>query len=297
MKGHLVMSRKELRRKTVYERVKEGEMTIMEASQVLKQSYRQSLRQWQRFKEQGDAGLVHKSRGRRSNRAKPPELKKAVLVRYAERYDDFGATLAAEKLAGEGLVVDHETLRRWLIADGQWQRHRKGKAHRQRRERRAHFGELVQLDGSHHHWFGEEHPQCCLMNMVDDATGRTVALMAEEETTEAATRGAWWEWIENYRVPNELYADRKNVYITQREATIEEQLSGEEPKTAFGLACGKLGIKIIPANSPQAKGRVERKHGLFQDRLVKELSRHGRDEALPLSRAPTSFSATGFWMR
>src|SRR5690606_23484094 len=146
--------------------------------------------------------------------------------------------------------------------------------HRERRERRARFGELVQVDGSHHRWFGPDGRQCCLMNLVDDATGCTYSLMFEEETTEAAMQ-VLWGWITRYGIPQALYVDRKSVYITDREPTVEEQLAGQEPLTAFGHACAKLGIQLITAYSPQAKGRVERNHAVYQDRLVKELRLQG----------------------
>jgi hypothetical protein len=201
-------------------------------------------------------------------------LKQKVLARCREKYKHYGPTLAAEELAKQGDVVDHETLRRWLMADGQWQRHRRGRKHRARRERRAHFGELVQLDGSHHHWFGQQHDQCCLNNMVDDATGATMALMAGQETTEACMR-LLWQWIETYGIPKALYTDKKNVFVTDRAPTIEEQLAGQKPMTAFGKACSKLAIEMITAHSPQAKGRVERKHAVYQDRFVKLLKRKG----------------------
>jgi len=109
------------------------------------------------------------------------------------------------------------------------------------------------------------------MNMVDDAKGTTLSLMAEEETTEIAMR-CLWQWIEHYGIPKALYTDKKNVFVTDREPTIEEQLAGQEPLTVFGKACYKLGIEIITAHSPQAKGRVERNHGVYQDRFLKELA-------------------------
>jgi len=108
------------------------------------------------------------------------------------------------------------------------------------------------------------------MDMVDDATGKTLALMSKEETTAVAMR-ILWAWVEKHGIPKALYVDWKNVYLTQRETTLEEQLSGELPLTQFGKACKKLGIEVVPASSPQAKGRVERKHGVYQDRWVKEL--------------------------
>jgi len=273
MEGHLLMSGKELHRKSVLELVAAKRLTLKEASKRMGLSYRQTLRVYARFVKDGDAGLVHRRRGQPSNRAYPAGFRDKVLKRYRERYKDHdvGPTLAAEKLAAEDLVVDHETLRRWLLAEGDWTKRRQRKTHRSRRARKAHFGELVQMDGSHHAWFGPERPKACLMNMVDDATSTSVVLMDEEETTIAAMR-LLWRWIEAYGIPMALYTDRKNVFVTDREPTVEEQLAGEEPRTAFGKACDKLGIEIIRAYSPQAKGRVERVHGTYQDRLVKELA-------------------------
>ena len=270
MGGHLLMSTKERRRKVEFEGIVEGRMTIREVSQKLGLSYRQCRRSFKRYREEGDSALVHGNRGRRSNRAKADEFRRAVVKLYREHYEGFGPTLAAEKLAEQGYELDHETVRRWLIADGQWSRRRKRGKHRARRVRKEHFGELVQMDGSHHAWFGAGRPRACLMNMVDDAQGTTMALMADEESTQLAMR-LLWSWIERYGIPKALYTDKKNVFVTDREPTIEEQLAGEEPMTAFGKACKKLGIEIITAHSPQAKGRVERSHGVYQDRLVKEL--------------------------
>ena len=270
MEGHLLMSAKERNRKAAFEMVARGAWTLVDAAEHLELSYRQCRRAYQRYRRDGDAGLVHQSRGRRSNRQTDPGVRQAILERYTERYDGFGPTLAAEKLAADGYTIDHETLRRWLLAEGKWQRQRRRSAYRQRRERRAQFGALVQIDGSFHHWFGPEYPACCLIELIDDATSIRLCLMAEEETTEACMR-LLWSWIARYGIPKALYADKKNVFVTQRRATLEEQLAGEEPKTAFGKACAKLGIAIIPAHSPQAKGRVERAHGVQQDRLVKEL--------------------------
>jgi len=126
------------------------------------------------------------------------------------------------------------------------------------------------MDGSHHKWFEDRGEEECLMDMVDDATGKALALLSEEETTVAAMK-VLWAWVERYGIPKAIYVDWKNVYVTQREPTVEEQLAEELPLTQFGRACHKLGIEIITASSPQAKGRVERKHGVYQDRWVKEL--------------------------
>jgi hypothetical protein len=199
------------------------------------------------------------------------EVKEVVIGLYKEHYWDFGPTLASEKVKErDGYEIDHETLRRWLMEAGLWRKRKKRPRHRKQRERKAHFGELVQLDGSHHQWFEGRGEKGCLMDMVDDATGTTMGLMSEEETTAAAME-VLWAWVEKYGIPKALYVDRKTVYITQREPTVEEQLAGEEALTQFGKACQKLGIEIVAANSPQAKGRVERRHGVYQDRWVKEL--------------------------
>ncbi len=276
MRGHLLMSRRELKRKSILELVKNKHITLVEASGRMKLSYRQTLRIYHRFCSEGDSGLVHISRGKQSNRAHSSSFRKKVIARFKTRYQphDLGPTLVAEKLLDDGFDVDHETLRRWLCEEGLWYKKRKRRVHRTRRERRHHFGELVQMDGSHHNWFGRKYEKSCLMNMVDDATGITLGSMDKQETTKAAMI-ILWRWIEKYGIPVALYTDKKNVYLTTREQTIEEQLAGKEPRTAFGEACEKLDIEIIAAHSPQAKGRVERSNGTYQDRLVKELALRG----------------------
>lgn len=270
MEGHLLMSGKERERLKILSRVKGGELKIVEAAELLGICQRQARRQYKRYRQQGDRGLIHRSRGRPSNRGYEAAFKEKVLARYRERYPDFGPTLAAEKLAAEGLAVDEETLRRWLLRAGLWQRRRKRKGHRSQRERRAHFGELVQLDGSHHEWFEKRRPKCCLMKMVDDATGQRLAYLAEEETIFAAMT-ILWQWIDKYGIPRALYTDKKNVYVADEKSRQRAADSGEEVLTQFGRACKKLGIELITAHSPQAKGRVERSHEVYQDRLVKEL--------------------------
>src|SRR5712691_8594070 len=183
----------------------------------------------------------------------------------------FGPTLAAEHLGSEdGMRIDAETLRRWMLAEGLWSRRRKRKPYRQRRERRRHFGELVQMDGSFHDWLEERGPGGCMMNMTDDATSEVELRLGEEETIWAAAN-TLRAWIEKNGVPQGLYVDWKNLY--KRAPTKREQLRGEEPVTQFGRMCGKLGIEIIAAGSPQAKGRVERNHGTHQDRLIKKMRR------------------------
>jgi transposase len=275
MAGKLPMGQKELIRAKVMEMVKERQKNLKSAACILKVSYRQAKRIFKRYREKGDAGLIHGNQGKPSHRRIEKAIREKILWTYREKYPDFGPTLAAEKMAErDGLVVDHETLRRWLVAAGMWQRKRRRDVYRQRRNRRERFGELVQFDGSHHDWFEGRGPRCCLMNMVDDATGITDSFLIEEETTEAAMN-LLWTWILRYGIPQALYCDRKNAFVVNREPTLEEQLAGIEPQSPFERACAKLGIEIIIANSPQAKGRVERSHGVYQDRFVKELRLRG----------------------
>ena len=272
------MSQEELRRVGVLARVGSAELRVIDASQLLRVSYRQAKRLWKRYREQGPAGLKHRSAGRTSNRGYPKEFRRRVLHLVRKKYgggvgERFGPTLAAEHLASEDrLQVDAETLRRWMLSEGLWSRDRKRRKHRQRRERKEHFGELVQMDGSFHAWFEDRGPEGCLIDMADDATNNTLAQMGEQETIWAVA-DALREWIQRYGVPLALYVDWKNLY--KRTATVKEQLRGEEPITQFGRMCRKLGIELIAASSPQAKGRIERMHGTHQDRLVKKLRRRG----------------------
>jgi hypothetical protein len=271
MPGKLMMGRKELMRAKVMEMVKQGNLTLKEGSIQLRLSYRQAKRVYARYKEEGDAGLIHRSRDRKSNNQKSDGLRKSALEAYQSYYSDFGPTFAAEKMAErDGIVVDHETLRRWLLAEDLWKRKRRSNPYRSRRDRRERFGELVQFDGSHHDWFEGRREKCCLMNMVDDATGETLSFISEQETTVSAMT-LLWLWIRTYGIPQAVYCDRKNAFVINREPTIEEQLQGIEPRSPFELACEKLGIEVIVAYSPQAKGRVERNHAVYQDRFVKEL--------------------------
>ena len=270
------MSSKELRRAGVLARVEKEALNLVNAAAILDLSYRQTKRLWRRYREEGAEGLRHRSVGRESNRKRPKKFRLKALRLVRRKYsgevgERFGPTLAAEHLGSEdGMEVHPETLRRWMLAEGLWSRMRKRKAHRKRREPRAHFGELVQMDGSFHEWFEQRGPKGCLMNLVDDATATTLAAMGAEETIWTAA-GVLRSWIEEYGVPVALYTDWKTVYV--KEATEQQLLRGEAALTQFGRMCARLGIRIIPANSPQAKGRVERNHGTHQDRLVKKLRR------------------------
>ena len=273
---------KELRRGEVLGevlgRVKRGELKLSEAARMLDISYRQTKRIWRRYSAGGTKALKHGNVGRVSNRAKPAEVRKRVLQLVREHYsgephERFGPTLAAEHLwTDHDLKLSVRTLRLWMLAEGLWSRRRKRRPHRSRRRRKAHLGELIQVDGSHHEWLEGRGPKGCMMNFVDDATGRALCRFSSEETTWAAA-DLLEAWVRQYGVPKALYCDWKNVY--KRRPTSREALEGIEPETQFGRMCAKLGIGVIAASSPQAKGRVERHHGTHQDRLIKKMRLKG----------------------
>ena len=265
------MSREERERMTVMVGVKTNELSQVQASELLGLSYRQAKRIWRRYQAEGDAGLVHRLRGKPGLRHKPLSLRVPVLARCAEeRYADFGPTLMAEELEKEGLVVDHDTLRRWLLATGKRTVRRRRQQHRQWRERKPCFGAMVQLDGSHHDWFEGRRGKCVLMVMVDDATNRIRVRFFEEETTRASY-DLLELWVRQHGLPGALYVDRDSIYRCEGLASVADQLAGKQRQTQFGRAMEQLGVELILANSPQAKGRVERMNGVLQDRLVKAL--------------------------
>ena len=269
--GKLLMSAFERDRLEVLGRVQRGELTLLKASELLGLSYRQAKRVYGRYREQGAAGLVHRLRGRASNRRCDGGLREQVLEAYRSKYVDFGPTLACEYLAREdGLVVGVETLRRWLLGAGLWRSRRSRPVHRRWRARKEHCGEMVQMDGSHHDWFEGRREWAVLMVLVDDATGWTYCRFFESESTAAAFE-AFGRYVRQRGLPRSLYVDRDSIYRTTRSASVDESLAGEPPATQFGRAMQELGVRLILAKSPQAKGRVERRNGVLQDRLVKSL--------------------------
>lgn len=249
-------------------RVKRGELSLSTASELMEVSLRQGLRLWKRFKATGASGLLHKLRGRASNRRLREDVCDRALKLHQERYADFGPTLACEKLASEhGLTLSPDTLTALLKARGLWQRKRRRGRHRRRRDRRSSFGSMLQMDGSHHDWFEGRCGTCVLMVIIDDATSQSMAWFYPAETTEAAF-DLLGRWIKRHGLPRSLYVDRHSIY--QQKDRVKES-STPDPLTQFGRAMKELGIELICAHSPQAKGRVERRNAVFQDRLVKEM--------------------------
>src|ERR1051325_3068958 len=218
MRGHLIMSQREREYLKELARVKKKEMRLSDASRVLGLSYRHTRRIYKRYVEEGDQGLVHRSRGKKSNRAYRDQYRKEVIGRYKARNEGFGPTLGSEKLEEEdGLKVDHERLRRWLIREGLWAKHRRRGKHRSWRERKAHFGEMLQMDVSHHAWFEDRGAPCCLPNQRDDATSTTMSLLDDQETIFAAMT-LLWNWIDQYGIPMSVYVDRKNIFASPDKA-------------------------------------------------------------------------------
>jgi hypothetical protein len=273
----LKMSRKERQRLGLMSRVKLGELLLKEAAYEMGVTARQAVRIKKRFEANGAEGLVHRSRGMPSNNSCTTEFRRRVLKIYRERYGDFGPTLACEKMAEyDGVTVNRETLRLWLIGDSQWRVGQKERVHRRQRKRRKCFGELLQIDGSDHAWFEERGPRCTLMVIIDDARGKIVLHMATGETSLDALI-VLRKWVAKHGVPGSIYADRNNVYFTDEFVQNRERRTDPSTFTKFMKVTDRLNIQMIPAYSAQAKGRVERMNRLLQDRLVKELRLRGID--------------------
>lgn len=269
------MSGKERRRLELFHQVKERKLSVSQAGRMLGLSERQARRIWKRYVEQGDAGLLHGLRGRAGNAGKA-ELRVEALALYREKYQGFGAAHAAELMGEEEIKVPRQTLWRWLKAEGLVAEGRRMGKHRVRRARRESVGELVQMDGSTHRWLGEGSPAWVLFVMIDDASSRVYARFYASEDT-ASAFDLVGRYVRRYGVPLALYVDQDSIYVVNDEQAKEacRQAGKKHPQTQFGRAMEELGVKIICAGSPQAKGRVERVNRTFQDRLVKELKLHG----------------------
>ncbi len=255
------MSANERVRLDAMHRVERNEVTVVSAAVLMCLSLRQARRLWKRYRSQGAAGLTHRSRGRASNRRLGEGLREQIVKRYQERYADFGPTLACEKLAEDGLVIGPDTLVALLKERHLWQRRRRRGKHRLRRPRRASFGSMIQMDGSVHDWFEGRSGWCVLMVLIDDASNQTYARFYPAETTMAAF-DVFGRWVKKHGVPRSVYVDRHSIY--------RDEDHPDEP-TQFGRAMKELQVELIRARSAQAKGRVERRNAVFQDRLVKEM--------------------------
>lgn len=268
------MSQEELKRAHVIRQRLEGHLIQKEAAIQLNLSTRQIRRLEERLRSQGEAGMIHGLRGKSSWRKIPEVIRQKVLKIYQRDYYDFGPTLASEKLLERNRIqVSDETLRHWLIGADLW-KVKKRKRYRCWRERKARFGEMVQMDGSHHAWFEERRAICTLMGYIDDATGKKRGWFYEYEGTLPAM-DSLKRYIKRYGIPMSVYLDRHTTYKACGKPTIEEQLRNEVNLSQFERACKELSIRVIHAQSAPAKGRIERSFRTDQDRLVKELRLEG----------------------
>lgn len=268
------LSRKELQRVSVISTCIKGDMACAGAAELLRLSVRQIKRLKKRLREGGEAALAHANRGRPSPRRLPQRTRRALVRLARSKYAGFNDHHLCEKLTeSEGFSLSRETLRRLLRQEGLGSpRKRRPPAHRQRRPRVAREGELVQLDGSPHDWLEGRGPLLTALGMQDDASGKLLAAQFFlAETAEGYFR-LLQSLLRRFGVPTAFYGDRSGIFVRNDDFwTLEEELAGKRQPTQFGRALADLGITFIAAQSPQAKGRVERLWGVLQDRLCSEL--------------------------
>lgn len=274
------MSTKELDRLGMIREVEAGRVSPKEAAEALSVTVRHFRRLRRQYGEGGPGGLAHALRGRVSNRRTPEASRAEALRLVAEKYWDFGPTLASEKLCGHGIAVSRETVRKWMTAEGMWKPKKRREYHRAARERRRCFGEMVQMDGSRHRWFEDRGGECVLIAMIDDATSRVVARFFPSESM-AGLMKTLRIWLETWGRPRAVYADRHSLWVGMAGSAGERE---ETANTQMRRALRELGIEFIAARSPQAKGRVERLFGTLQDRLVKEMRLGGIDNIADANR-------------
>lgn len=262
----ITMSQNEMKRIKIIGAVVEKRIKQKEAMKCLNLGGRQIIRLVEKYRVEGPEGLVLKSRGKTSNRKRSDEFKNNIQTIVSERYSDFGPTFAAEKLFElNGIKLNKETLRQWMNEWGLWKiKPRKILRLHQSRERRACFGELVQIDGSPHDWFEGRRTKCCLLVFIDDATSRLLGLRFEEQECSAGYFRLCRSTIKEHGRPLSYYSDKWSGFR-------QNMPDNEEEITQFGRVLADLDIELICAHSPEAKGRVERANQTLQDRLVKEL--------------------------
>lgn len=269
------MSIREVKRLKVIQEAIERQITQRVAASLIGLSERQTRRLVRAVREEGERGVIHRLRGRFSNRKTPTEVRAKVLMLYRSRYIGFGPTLASEKLGEvDGIKLSDETMRKWLMEAGLWQRRRKRSRHRQWRQRKECFGEMVQMDGSHHDWLEGRGPELVLMAYIDDATNNVFARFYDYEGTIPAM-DSFKRYVRKYGLPLSIYLDRHTTYKSTKKLTEWEEFEKIEPLSQFERAVNELGVKVIHAYSPQAKGRIERLFGILQDRLIKEMRLRG----------------------
>lgn len=275
MEDILTMSQAELKRLHVIRKAIEKRIKQHEAAELLGVSERQVRRLVKRVKEESDKGIIHRSRGKRSHHIIQDSLRQKALGLCRDIYAGFNPTFASEKLFEKNkIALSRETLRQWFIAEGIRYETRRARPHHKWRERKTHCGEMLQMDGSHHDWFEGRGERCVLMGYIDDATSRVYARFYDHEGTFPAM-DSFKHYAIKYGLPASIYLDRHAAYQSKGQATIEEELAGRLPMTQFARALEEFGVRLIFAQSPQAKGRIERLFKTFQDRLIKEMRLEG----------------------
>lgn len=267
-----IMSNKELSRSVIIEKVIGKEVKQKEASQMLRLSERQIRRIVKRVKDEGLKGLLHQGRGKTSSKKISKKQINQILKIVSEKYKDFGPSLASEKLKElDGIRINRESLRQWMMEEGLWQKQRKRNKHRSWRERKAYCGEMVQMDGSHHDWLEGRGSWMVLMGYIDDATNRVYGRFYEYEGTIPAM-DSFKQYIKRYGKPRRVYLDKHTTYKSTNYELWKAKLFNEDPPMSqFERALKELNVEVIHAHSAPAKGRVERLFRTLQDRLVKEL--------------------------
>lgn len=272
--GVLKVTNEELRKLKVIEQVIEKRVKQKRATKLLDLSVRQVIRLVKKIRREGAKGIIHKLRGQESNRKHEESFKEKVLGLCRKKYEGFGPTLAQEKLEElNKLVVNRETLRQWMLEEGLWELQRKGRKHREWRERKGCVGEMIQVDGSHHDWLEGRGPELVLMGYIDDAASEVFAWFYEYEGTMPAM-DSFYRYTKRNGLPHSIYIDRLKAYKGGGEGKLrlEEELEGRERSLSeFERALEELEVEVIHAQSPQAKGRIERLFRTFQDRLIKEM--------------------------
>jgi transposase len=269
------MSQRELKRLHIIRKAIDKRLKQREAAEVLELSQRQIRRLVKRVREESDKGIIHRSRGRQSHRAISEKIKSKALSLCRGIYAGFNPTFASEKLFERNKIkIGRETLRQWFIAEGIAYEKRKARPHRRWRQRKAHCGQMVQMDGSHHDWFEGRSPECVLMGYIDDASNRVYARFCEYEGTMPAM-SSFKLYALKYGLPQSVYLDRHPTYKGSKKPTIEDELLNRQALSQFGRALEELGVHLIHAQSAPAKGRVERLFKTFQDRLIKEMRLRG----------------------
>ncbi len=271
----LNLTMQEAERYKVISEVDGGYLGIKEAGEILGLSERQVYRIKGRVGKEGAGGVIHRSKGTNRPRWLRERVRDKIDYLYKTKYRGFNLTHMTEYLnQEEGIKVSRESVRQILLERGSYVKQRRYPKHRQRREPCSREGQMVQFDTSDHDWLEGRGPRLYLIGGVDDATGKVAGAKFVLTDGVKQNMGVFRDIVRKRGIPLSVYVDRGSTFKTTRHQSMEYQLKGEYPCTQFARALEELGVRMIYAYSPQAKGRIERKFGVFQDRLCSELRLH-----------------------